>query len=84
MAFEDSNIAAARSSTSADGFPEEMEYVLSLEGRPEVSLHLVRNRLLGQPDVYRQTEDGGFSLVPDQTKPKVSVLYSCTYLQCNY
>lgn len=47
---------------SSDGFPEEMEYILRLEDQPEVSLHLVRNRRLNLPDVYRQNQDGTFEV----------------------
>lgn len=71
VSFVDDDIAGISKpqAISSDGFPEEMEYVLRLEDRQEVSLHLVRTRLASPPEVFRQKSDGTFDAI--QKKKKV-------------
>ena len=59
---------AAPQALSSDGFPVEMEYVLRMEGKQEVSLHLVRNKLTESPATYKQNDDGTFETIKQKNK----------------
>lgn len=45
----------------SNSFPEELKYLLTLEGNTEAELHLVRDRTTRIPDTYQQGMTGTFS-----------------------